>query len=181
MHDDFDIDVTIKGFVEPILGILKGQRSPHLGILWVNPHLPGLLKPINARLQQRSHTLAYSSHMTKFFEDLCIPVFETKHFTNNVFSVDGTHYGYGVNSLKARILINYLNQISHGGHRWWGGVQNLVRTSGGKIYLTPWYSLRMDTFKNETIPGLPYSQRQVKIFKMAEDQVKVSVPALHGR
>ena len=115
MHDDFDIDVTIKGFVEPILGILKGQRSPHLGILWVNPHLPGLLKPINARLQQKSHTLAYSSHMTKFFEGLCIPVFETKHFTDNVFSVDGTHYGYGVNSLKARILINYLNQISQGG------------------------------------------------------------------
>ena len=116
MHDDFNIDVTIKGFVEPILGILKGQRSPHLGILWVNPHLPGLLKPINARLQQRSHTLTYSSHMTKFFEDLCIPVFETKHFTDNLFSVDGTHYGYGVNSLKARILINYLNLISHGGH-----------------------------------------------------------------
>lgn len=40
-----------------------------------------------------------------------IPVLDFFEMTKTVFSLDGTHYGLGVNEVKAQVFLNYILEM----------------------------------------------------------------------
>lgn len=112
IHDNFTIPRILKGYIKPFLKLVKLKENSNHSVpsfLWVNPHLPGLL--LTPRVPERGskYAIRYSNYMDAFFRDLCIPVMNNLHLTKNVVSWDGVHYGYAVNMIKAKILLNYLH------------------------------------------------------------------------
>ena len=112
IHDNLDVLKNQHGYILPFLSVLKQRPRDNPGLIWVNPHLPGLLKPIMYQRQMKDEVLRYGKVMTRFFKSLCIPVMDTDQITKGVFSYDGTHYGYGVNELKIRVLLSYIRSFN---------------------------------------------------------------------
>lgn len=113
MHQEFLTFLNTRFFIDPFLNILKQKANGKSGpeILWVNPHLPGYLKPLHVPLQDTKHTIEYAKFIKEYLSKLCIPVMDTINITKHVMSWDGTHYGWGVNMLKADIVLNYIEHL----------------------------------------------------------------------
>ncbi|CAH1791813.1 unnamed protein product [Owenia fusiformis] len=82
-------------------------------VLWLNTHLPGLLKSIHQVRQDVQHTKQFNRHVDAYLRKLCVPVMNTEELSKNVFSFDGTHYGLGMNLIKAKIILNYVAKLSN--------------------------------------------------------------------
>ena len=54
--------------------------------------------------------IQYNQEMRRFLEPFEVPVFDTFNLTVGVHSYDGTHYGFGVNMMKAQLFLNFLDE-----------------------------------------------------------------------
>ena len=74
-------------------------------------HAQGSLKPVAFSKDQNNHAIShYNQKMKEFLKPLGIPVFDVFHLTLGVKSYDGTHFGVGVNMMKAQLLLNFLEE-----------------------------------------------------------------------
>ncbi|EDO44709.1 predicted protein [Nematostella vectensis] len=107
LHDGLSAQRTINNFLEPILQLVEDADWPK--ILWVTTHAQGFVKPLEFRRKQGNHrVLAFNEKIHRYLTKRNIPVFDVYPMTSGVYSYDGTHYGIGVNLLKARMLVNYI-------------------------------------------------------------------------
>ncbi|XP_001629363.3 uncharacterized protein LOC5508781 [Nematostella vectensis] len=113
IHNGFNAPLVIEKYFGPILRLLQHSRAttgwPRL--IWLSPHAAGPLKPLTYQRHQGNHAIqAFNAQMWQYCEEQNVTVFDTYNLTLGAQSFDGTHYGVGVNLLKAQLLLNYWNE-----------------------------------------------------------------------
>lgn len=91
---------------------LKNKRIVlGLSLCGLPTHAQGSLKPIQF-LQSRNNEIIYrfNRKLSEFLEPIGVPVFDTFNLTLGVHSYVGTHYGAGVNMIKAQLFLKLLDQ-----------------------------------------------------------------------
>ncbi|GFN89894.1 hypothetical protein PoB_001640000 [Plakobranchus ocellatus] len=112
MHDHLNVNLILETVVEPIVAETARFNSSWPRLVWVSPHAPGLLKSPWLPSQLAPGILNFNNHINTVFTNAGIPVLNTFGLTvDGVMTYDGLHYGHGVNTLKAHILINYIQEI----------------------------------------------------------------------
>ncbi|GFO47183.1 hypothetical protein PoB_007368800 [Plakobranchus ocellatus] len=112
--DGFNSKRIINLLVKPMKKLLKGQLWPHL--IWVSGHSPGLLTSPR-EMKNPGEVLTFNLEIEKVI-DSQFPILDTFFLTEKagVMSYDGSHYGPGLNGLKAQLLFNYLNEMRIAGN-----------------------------------------------------------------
>ena len=111
IHDNFNSTKVIENYLEPTLKIASRSTNGWPRIVWLTAHSAGPLKPLNFNKHQSNAViLSYNRKLTEFCESHGIAVFDTFNMTLGVHSFDGTHFGFGVNILKAQVLLNHLDE-----------------------------------------------------------------------
>lgn len=91
--------------------LLNLAKSPWPKLIWASPHAPGLLKSPTYDKQQTEHVVRYNLRVNAIMRSRGIPVLDFFEMTKTVFSLDGTHYGLGVNEVKAQVFLNYILEM----------------------------------------------------------------------
>ncbi|GFO00119.1 hypothetical protein PoB_002662400, partial [Plakobranchus ocellatus] len=111
IHDMYHPDVTISKILEPVLGVLS-KSPPWPRLIWVAPQAPGLQKTPLVKQQQIGSVAKFNSVVTPYLKLRGIPVLDGFNITkDSVMSYDGTHYGKGLNDLKAQLLFNFFKEL----------------------------------------------------------------------
>ena len=109
IHNGFSSSAVIQDYLEPAFKLAATSTNGWPRIVWLTSHSAGPLKPLNFfRYQSNQVILPFNKDTSAFCHSRGIPVFDTFNMTLGVHSFDGTHYGFGVNMLKARVLLNFL-------------------------------------------------------------------------
>ncbi|CAK8686369.1 unnamed protein product [Clavelina lepadiformis] len=109
LHFQCNAEKVIKMFLEPAIRELDYSDTSWPRLIWVHPLSIGLLKPPRYLNTQGDVAISqFGVKMEKYLKDYRIPALDFKYITKGVHSYDGTHYGAGVNIMKAQILLNYL-------------------------------------------------------------------------
>ena len=110
-HMDLNAKKVQKEMLEPVLELKKsfGAKWPY--ILWLSTHANGSLKDTNYDVPSFDERIArFNQDMEKYLAEYGIPVFDTFSLTRGVRSIDGTHFGMGVNMVKAQLLLNFIKE-----------------------------------------------------------------------
>ncbi|XP_078353965.1 uncharacterized protein LOC144638633 isoform X1 [Oculina patagonica] len=111
LHMNLNAEIVQKKIIEPVLEMKKssGARWPY--ILWISIHAHGSLKDTNYNIPSHNDRIArFNSDMENYLSTFGIPVFDTFNLTNGVRSIDGTHFGCGVNMMKGQLFMNFLHE-----------------------------------------------------------------------
>ena len=57
--------------------------------------------------------IEFNRRMKEYLQPRGVDVFDVFNLTLGLHSYDGTHYGAGVNMMKAQLLLNYLRELNH--------------------------------------------------------------------
>ncbi|XP_071078780.1 uncharacterized protein [Haliotis cracherodii] len=107
IHDNANSSLATT-YIKPSLALLRNRTSKWPLLMWSNIHSPGLTKSPYHSYQGPQNILEFNKAMTRLFMKHDVPVLDTFNLTKGVTSFDGTHYGIGVNLMKAQILLNYI-------------------------------------------------------------------------
>ena len=106
-----DANKVFTGFLKPMVQLKEQSASKWPLIVWLTTHAHGSLKPIAYLESQGNKKISrFNSDMRELLEPVGIPVFDTFNLTLGVHSYDGTHYGFGVNMMKAQLFMNFLDE-----------------------------------------------------------------------
>ncbi|XP_059147987.1 uncharacterized protein LOC131935552 [Physella acuta] len=106
LHDGLDHNVVESQVLKPMFELMS--KSPWPKVIWVTPHVPGPLKSGRYVHQQAAKMEVYNQVMHQVMRKQGIPVLDFLHLTDGVMSYDGTHFGKGLNDVKAHIFLNFL-------------------------------------------------------------------------
>lgn len=111
LHMNLSANNVFNDYVKPILQLKKQATSQWPLVVWVTTHAHGSLKPISYLESQGNDKISrYNRDMRGFLEPMGVPVFDIYNLTLGVHSYDGTHYGFGVNMMKAQLFMNFLDE-----------------------------------------------------------------------
>ena len=111
LHMGLNADKVFNGYLKPILQLKHQAASQWPLIIWLTTHAHGSIKPIPyIESQGNDKIIRYNQEMRRFLEPFEVPVFDTFNLTVGVHSYDGTHYGFGVNMMKAQLFLNFLDE-----------------------------------------------------------------------
>ena len=100
-----------KEMLEPVLELKRSLAAAWPYILWISTHATGSLHETNYSTPSRDERIAcFNRDMETYLTDFGIPVFDTFSLTSGVRSIDGTHFGKGVNMMKAQLLLNFIKE-----------------------------------------------------------------------
>ncbi|BFY99553.1 hypothetical protein BsWGS_02593 [Bradybaena similaris] len=98
----------------PTPGLDVSRLRPRL--LWLGAHAPGLLKSPRFAQQSSAGVEEFNAEITGVLRPWLVPALDTFSSSKGTVSVDGTHYGWGVNKLKVNMLLTYIrNSFSKDG------------------------------------------------------------------
>ena len=110
-HMGLNAAKVLNGYLKPILQLKEKERSHWPLIVWLTTHAHGSLKPVQYLPAQSNDVISrFNKDMRAFLEPVGVPVFDTFYLTLGVHSYDGTHYGIGVNMIKAQLFLNFLDE-----------------------------------------------------------------------
>lgn len=111
IHDSCDHGRVIHHWAKPVANVVNNNpyESPH--VLWLTLQKPGMLKSPQFPLQRPESVRWYNANMTSFMNSKNIPVMDFYNLTEHIISLDGTHFGMGVNLLKSQMLMNYISEL----------------------------------------------------------------------
>ena len=111
LHMGLNAHKVFNGYIKPILQLKNQAASQWPLIIWLTTHAHGSIKPIPyIESQGNDKIIRYNQEMRRFLEPFEVPVFDTFNLTRGVHSYDGTHYGFGVNMMKAQLFLNFLDE-----------------------------------------------------------------------
>lgn len=111
LHMGLSANKVFSEYLVPILQLKKQAASQWPLIVWLTTHAHGSLKPIAFLESQGNEKISrFNRDMREFLEPFGVPVFDTFNLTLGVHSYDGTHYGFGVNMMKAQLFMNFLDE-----------------------------------------------------------------------
>ncbi|XP_046367665.2 uncharacterized protein LOC124142943 [Haliotis rufescens] len=105
-HDTLSVPFVKSQFLLPVLKYMKSAMLKWPRIIWASVHAFGVL----AFAPERNATLVrdYNRQISELLTTWGVPVMDTFNMTLGTVSVDGVHYGQGVNMAKAQLFFNYL-------------------------------------------------------------------------
>ncbi|XP_046552395.1 uncharacterized protein LOC124262020 [Haliotis rubra] len=105
-HDALSVPFVKLHFLLPVLKYMKSAMLKWPRMVWASVHSFGVL----AFASERNATLVrdYNRQISEFLATWGVPVIDTFNMTLGTVSVDGVHYGQGVNVAKAQLFLNYL-------------------------------------------------------------------------
>nr|XP_009860819.2 uncharacterized protein LOC104266405 [Ciona intestinalis] len=113
LHFQLQSDKTIQSFLDPVFKMLGEAKQVWPKIIWVHALSIGLLKPPTYhKLQGTNAITRFVAEIESYLKLHQVPSLDFRSITAEVRSYDGTHYGSGVNIMKAQILLNYLSTLS---------------------------------------------------------------------
>ncbi|XP_076448488.1 uncharacterized protein LOC143285145 [Babylonia areolata] len=107
-HDKFKDQATFNMVMQPVLQERNDIGSHWPLLVWAPPHRWGKLKSPRDPLQP---VIDFSKKMKEHLRPWDVAIFDSLNMTADVESFDGAHYGYGVNKVKAQILLYYLKEL----------------------------------------------------------------------
>ena len=111
LHIDLDTREVQKKIMEPVLEIKKSSGSIWPYILWISVHAHGSLKDTYYNIPSHNDRIErFNLEMEKYLSGFGIPVFDTFNLTRGVRSIDGTHFGMGINMMKAQLFMNFIKE-----------------------------------------------------------------------
>ena len=115
LHMGLNAKNVIKNYVQPIITLKEQFKSQWPLLVWLTTQAPGSLKPLPFLGTQNAEKIfRFNQDMREFLELHGVAVFDTFNLTLGVSSYDGTHYGFGVNMMKAQLLLNFLEEKLEG-------------------------------------------------------------------
>ena len=111
LHMNLNSESIQKQIMEPILEMKNRSASIWPYILWISIHAHGSLK--DAQYSSPSYNdriSAFNENMQNYLDARHIPVFDTFNLTRGVRSIDGTHFGFGINMMKGQLLLNFIHE-----------------------------------------------------------------------
>ena len=111
LHDSLNPQNVQREMLEPVLELKKSYGAKWPYILWLSTHATGSLRDTNYNTPSYDDRIErFNEDMEKYLTDYGIPVFDTFSLTRGVRSIDGTHFGVGVNIMKAQLLLNFIKE-----------------------------------------------------------------------
>ncbi|XP_046367451.1 uncharacterized protein LOC124142822 [Haliotis rufescens] len=101
-----------RAIIDPVRNHTK-RKWPKL--LWSGFSGFGLWRRELERGITNTNAQLYNRNMERIVGKYNVPMFDTFNLTRGVRSLDGTHYGPGVNFVKAQIYLNYLMELQNNG------------------------------------------------------------------
>ncbi|KAK0065484.1 hypothetical protein Bpfe_004917 [Biomphalaria pfeifferi] len=105
-HDSYNTDLVQKTLLEPLLSTIAELTWPMF--VWYEPQAAGHLKTQRVPEQLNPRRMTFNAKINALMEKHNVPVIKFYNMTSQVLSYDGSHYGKGVNDVKAHILLNYI-------------------------------------------------------------------------
>ncbi|XP_070192852.1 uncharacterized protein [Littorina saxatilis] len=115
-HNKLNVDIVTKGLLKPLLTAMKSKRLQWPRLVWAPVHQFGMMRTSQTGVDVNM-AREFNRRVEEFLTPWGVPVFNTFTLTDNVTSFDGQHYGFGVNRMKVRILLHYLQELKSLG-RW---------------------------------------------------------------
>ncbi|KAK7102333.1 hypothetical protein V1264_020568 [Littorina saxatilis] len=109
-HDTLQVGVITKRLLKPLLTAMKSKRLQWPRLVWAPVHQFGMMRTSNTAIDVNM-AREFNRRVEEFLTPWGVPVFDTFPLTDNVTSFDGQHYGFGVNRMKVRILLHYLQEL----------------------------------------------------------------------
>ena len=111
LHMGLNTSQVLNGYLKPIIQLKEREKSYWPLIVWLPIHAPGSLKPIRFLSSQNHEAVRhFNMAMREYLEPIGVPIFDTFNLTLGVHSYDGTHFGFGVNMVKAQLFLNFLDE-----------------------------------------------------------------------
>ena len=111
LHIGLDANKVFIDYLKPILQLKEQARSYWPMIVWLTTHAHGSLKPVPYQKSQGNREISrFNRNMRAILDQIGVAVFDTFNLTIGVHSYDGTHYGFGVNMMKAQLFINFIDE-----------------------------------------------------------------------
>ena len=111
LHIDLNAEKVQKYIMEPVLEIKKSSGSVWPYILWISVHAHGSLKDTYYNIPSHNdRVIRFNLDMENYLSAFGIPVFDTFNLTRGVRSIDGTHFGMGINIMKAQLFMNFIKE-----------------------------------------------------------------------
>ncbi|XP_046574707.1 uncharacterized protein LOC124282730 isoform X1 [Haliotis rubra] len=111
IHDHFNFDLVFNEYIYPVIDMIRKRKASWPKLIWFATHKFGIMKSPKMPKQENSHVAAFNKRMSAALGKYHIPIFDTYNLTSGVMSMDGTHFGIGVNSMKVQMLLNYLLEL----------------------------------------------------------------------
>ena len=110
-HLGLNTSQVLNGYLKPLIQLKEREKSYWPLIVWLPIHAPGSLKPIEFLPSQNQEKIGlFNMAVREYLEPIGVPIFDTFNLTLGVHSYDGTHYGFGVNMVKAQLFFNFLDE-----------------------------------------------------------------------
>ncbi|XP_046543420.1 uncharacterized protein LOC124253652 [Haliotis rubra] len=112
----FDIQETTK-FALTLTNMFRllSSKSEWPKLVWAGFHYLGLWRHALVPTVNNAYVAYFNQYMKQILAPLKVSMFDTVNITKGVRSVDGTHYGPGINFLKAQIYLNYIEELQRKG------------------------------------------------------------------
>ncbi|KNC85962.1 hypothetical protein SARC_01867 [Sphaeroforma arctica JP610] len=109
LHNNLKGYRTKSMYVEPIATEWQKQNTAAT-LIWLSMHAQDIdKKPMRYRkTQDNDHVRAFNRNVNTHVDNKQMLVFDTYALTESVHTPDGTHYGYGVNAMKAQYILQWL-------------------------------------------------------------------------
>ena len=111
LHQDFDISYVNSTVVQTILEVKGESRWPY--VIYAGNHHWGILRNPDFVTTKEAAVEKFNQELQALLSQYGMTYFDTYEMTRKVFSYDGTHYAYGVNQVKADILLNVIHRLKH--------------------------------------------------------------------
>ena len=111
LHIVLNAEKVQKYIMEPVLEIKKSSGSVWPYILWISVLAHGSLKDTYYNIPSHNYRVTrFNLDMDEYLSAFGIPVFDTLNLTRGVRSIDGTHFGIGINIMKAQLFMNFIKE-----------------------------------------------------------------------
>ena len=116
VHNGLQAEAVRDKVMLPLLSNMTSLNLTWPKLLWAGIHQWGLLKNDRVyRTESVARVKIFNKQMETFLGQFGVPFFDTFNLTGSVMSFDGTHFGLGVNKVKALIFLNYLLELQSKG------------------------------------------------------------------
>ncbi|XP_067653969.1 uncharacterized protein [Haliotis asinina] len=112
--NEFD-RLDMKIYALAVISLFKDKNHAWPKLIWSGVHYFGLFHRRVVPTSDNEHADNFNMYMKDLMEASNVPVFDTFSMTKGVRSVDGVHYGPGVNFVKARIFVHYVQELQRHG------------------------------------------------------------------
>ncbi|XP_067652986.1 uncharacterized protein [Haliotis asinina] len=116
VHDDFNFDKVFNDYIYPVVDMIRKRKASWPKLIWFATHKFGIMKSPMIPKQENSRVVAFNKRMSEALGKYHIPIFDTYNLTSGVMSLDGVHFGIGVNSMKVQMFLNYFLELKSKPH-----------------------------------------------------------------